>query len=224
MIAFRSVAMRRRLFAATLVAATVAVGVPTSPASAASSTICKASDAKAQRLRFNYLKGSIQICAKVGSSYKWRTATAAEAQRPYIGYLRPLPTSTYLNVSPELAGQYVADFADIFSDRDVNSLFAGFVAIGIKANASPYQFDSVAVIFPYSKLGRALIGGTDPASLNEGSTTTIAGRPVSYRTDGTIATYTYVGQTAIVQFEGDGADQVYLPNIVAEWLNAHGAV
>ncbi len=214
----------RRLAIAVVLASTFAVSVPTSQASAAVSTTCTSAAARAQRLRFNYVNGSIQICAKVGSKYKWRTASAAEAQRPYIGYLRPLPTSTYLNVSPELAGEYVAEFADIFADQDVNSLFAGFVAIGIKANGSPYNFDSIAVIFPYSKLGRALISGIDPASLNEGSTTMIAGRPVAYRSNGTFATYTYVGQTSIVQFEGAADDQVYLPGIVAEWLNAHGAV
>jgi hypothetical protein len=216
--------LRRRLACATLAVASLLLLAPNQPATAAPSTTCKAADAKARRLRFNYLNGSIQICAKVGSSYKWRTATAAEAQRPYIGYLRPLPTSTYLSVSPELAGEYVAEFASIFADRDVNSLFAGFVAVGVKSNASPNEFDSIAIIFPYSKLGRALIGGADPAELNEGSTTTIAGRPVAYRTNGTVAAYTYVGQTAIVQFEGDGQDQTYLPNIVSEWLTAHGAV
>ncbi len=204
--------------------ATVAVCVPATAASAATAAPCKATDAKVQRLRFNYVNGSIQICAKSGSKYKWRTATAAEAQRPYIGYLRPLPTSTYLNVSPQLTGEYVREFADIFADQDVNLLFAGFVAIGIKANASSFEFDSIAVIFPYSKLGRTLIGGTDPASLNEGSTTTIAGRPVAYRSNGTIVTYTYVGQTSIVQFEGDAADQTFLPGIVSEWLTSHGAV
>jgi hypothetical protein len=213
----------RRLAISALLATTTPMWVST-PASAAVSTACTSAAAKAQRLRFNYVNGSIQICAKVGSKYKWRTATAAEAQRPYIGYLRPLPTSTYLNVSPDLAGEYVSEFADIFADQDVNSLFAGFVAIGIKANASPYQFDSIAVIFPYSKLGRALIGGVDPTSLNEGSTTTIAGRPVAYRSSGTTATYTYVGQTSIVQFEGASDDQTFLPGIVAEWLTAHGAV
>ncbi len=223
MIRLRSISLRR-LVATAMLVSTSALLTPTAPASAAVSSTCTSAAAKAQRLRFNYVNGSIQICARVGSKYKWRTASAAEAQRPYIGYLRPLPTSTYLNVSPDLAGEYVSEFADIFADQDVNSLFAGFVAIGIKANASPYQFDSIAVIFPYSKLGRALIGGVDPTSLNEGSTTTIAGRPVAYRSNGTTATYTYVGQTSIVQFEGASDDQTFLPVIVAEWLTAHGAV
>ncbi len=217
---------RLRLAAVTsvLLAATALPIVHVSPAQAAPATTCSAAAARKAQLRFNYQKGSIQICAKVGNKYRWRTATAAEAQRPYLGYLRPLPTSTYLNVSPELSGDLVQQFASLFQDQDVNALFAGFVAVGVKSNASSNEFDSIAIIFPYSRLGRAAIGGTDPSELNDGSTVTLAGRPVGYETDGDIGSYTYVGQTAIVQFIGDGADGVFLPNIVTEWLTAHGNV
>jgi hypothetical protein len=138
--------------------------------------------------------------------------------------LRALPTSTYLDVSPQLTGEFVRQFADLFRDKDVNQLFAGFVAVGIKSNDSASDYDSIAIIFPYSKLGRTVIGGTDPAELNDGATETLAGRPVAYETDGSLGSYTYIGQTAIVQFLGDGADTTYLPVIVTEWLNAHGAV
>jgi hypothetical protein len=195
-----------------------------SPSAQAATTTCSAAAARKAQLRFNYQNGSIQICARQGSKYRWRVASAAEAQRPYVGYLRPLPTTEYLNVSPELAGDFVREFSGLFRDQDVNALFAGFVAVGLKSTASSNDYDSIGVIFPYSRLGRSVIGGTDPTELNDGNVVTLAGRPVGYDNDGSTAYYTYVGQTAIVQFIGDPNDAVFLPNIVTEWLNAHGNV
>jgi hypothetical protein len=214
---------RRVAIAGALIASTLTPFVHATPAQAAS-TACSASAARKAQLRFNYKSGSIQICAKRGSSYRWRTATPAEAQRPYLGYLRPLPTSTYLDVSPKLSGQLVRQFSDLFTDQDVSALFAGFVAVGVKSSASSNEYDSVAIIFPYSRLGRAAIGGTDPAELNDGSVVTLAGRPVGFESDGSTSYFTYIGQTAIVQFIGDANDGVFAPNIVTEWLNAHGNV
>jgi hypothetical protein len=216
--------LTKRLVGLTMAGATMLPMIVTTQATAAVSAKCTAAQATKQQLRFNYKNGSIQICARAASGYKWRVATPTEAQRPYLGYLRPLPTSTYFDASPSLTGAFVKSFADLFRDQDASKLFAGFVAVGIKANASPNDYDSIAIIFPYSQLGRSVIGGSDPAELNDGATETLAGRPVSYESDGQIGSYTYVGQTAIVQFLGEPADKTYLPGIVTEWLNAHGAV
>ncbi len=226
---FRSIQMptqsrtRRVAVAAALVSATLVPLVHAGPASAVTTT-CSAASARKQQLRFNYKNGTIQICAKQGTKYRWRTATTEESQRPYLGYLRPLPTTTYLSVSPALSGEFVQQFSDLFRDQDVKDLFAGFVAVGLQSSTSPNDYDSIGIIFPYSRLGRSVIAGTDPAELNEGSTVTLAGRPVGYESDGTTGYYTYIGQTAIVQFIGDANDGVFLPNIVTEWLNAHGNV
>jgi hypothetical protein len=202
---------------------TLALGVPMAPTASAAkiATTCKAAEAKTGRLRFNYVNGTIQVCAKSGKAYKWRAATTTEAQKPYRAYLQPMASSSYIPIPESVTGDLVVGFAGLFGSSEDGAAFAGFVTSGLKQTGSPESLDALLIVLPFSKLGRATADIAALRAEGGGTPAVIAGKEVSVENDGDSQTVVYIGPTAMVFIVGDAADTTHFPVVVSDWLTAH---
>jgi hypothetical protein len=221
----KSVLLRR--FAVGLVAvSTLGTGVllPAGTATAAAVTKCTAAQARAQKLRFNYQNGTIQICARVGNAYRWRKATTAEAQRPYRGFLLPMANSIYVPVVEEVTSAFVVELAGLLGNSRDGSLFAGFVTTGISHNASVEDLDALLVVLPFTAAGRAVVDPVELLDEIDGEQLLLGGKTVKVSSDGDTGTITYIGATGMVLFVGDVANADSFVDAAEDYLLANGGI
>jgi hypothetical protein len=216
----------RRLAVGMVAASTLGAGllVPVSGASAAAATKCTVAQARAQKLRFNYENGTIQICARVGNAYRWRKASNAEAQRPYRGFLLPMANSIYVPVVEEVTSAFVVELAGLLGNSRDGSLFAGFVTAGISHNASVEEIDALLIVLPFTAAGRAVADPVELLDAIDGEQVLLAGKTVKLSADGETATITYVGPTGMVLFVGDVANADSFVDASDDYLRANAGI
>jgi hypothetical protein len=212
------------LAAATTLAAVLVGVMPSAPASAAATTKCTASQARVGKLRFNYERGTVQICARVGNAYRWRKASPAEAREPYLGYLLPMANTDYILVDESVTSELVVELAGLIGNSRGGSLFAGFVALGLRTTRSPEDIDALMVVLPFTRAGRAEV---DPVALLDdlsGEYVTVAGKTAKLTVDRDLATVTYIGPTGMVLFVGDVANVDNFEAAAIAYLSANAGI
>jgi hypothetical protein len=216
---------RLRAGLATLSLATVLAGVvPAGSASAAAATKCTASQARVGKLRFNYERGTVQICDRVGNAYRWRKASPEEAREPYLGYLLPMRTTDYVLVDESVTSSLVVDLAGLIGNSRGGSIFAGFVALGLVSDNSLEDIDALMVVLPFTRAGRSAV---DPDAILDdldGEYVTIAGKDAKLSGDGDLATITYIGPTGMVLLTGDPANADNFVAAATDYLTANGGI
>jgi hypothetical protein len=187
-------------------------------------TKCTASQARAGKLRFNYLKGTIQICDRVGNAYRWRKATPEEAREPYLGYLLPMRNTEYVLLDEIVTSRFVVDLAGLIGNSRGGSIFAGFVALGLSSNNSLEDTDALMVVLPFTRAGRAFVDPDEVLDDLDGEYVTIAGKTAKLETDGDTATITYVGPTGMVLLVGEPANADNFVAAGTDYLTANGGI
>ena len=170
------------------------------------------------QLRFDLIKGTVQVCARVGRSYVFRAATSAESRVPYAAYFTPMVGATYVDIAQDTAALLVKSLGPVFRDQSGKSFFSGFATAGLHSNASLAVADTVMVVLPLTALARALFDQNEVRAQIEfgADVVTIAGRPLVI-SDGA---YIFVGQASFVVFAAMG-DTVPTEATISAWLTAH---